>query len=88
MYSEPIDTFSECVGGYNVNFVQKQETPFSGSDPLHHLLGVVCSFPGDTDHGVCGDDDTGWTRELGQGEQATHSKNKYRHGVPSLCWTV
>jgi hypothetical protein len=62
--SEPIDTFSERVGGHDVDLVKEQETPFSRSNPLHYFFSVVRPFPGDTDHRVGRDDDTSRTGKL------------------------
>ena len=64
MDSETIHALSECIGWDDVNLVEKQETPFPRSDPLHYFLGVVCSFTGNSYHRVCGDDDSCWAGEL------------------------
>ena len=53
----------EDVGGYNVHLVSNQQSPFSLTDKLHNLLGIVRTFPSVTDHRVGADDDTGLARE-------------------------
>jgi hypothetical protein len=64
MNPETIDTFPECIGWDDMYLVEKQETPFPRSDPLHYFLGIVCSFTGNSNHRVGGDDDSGWAGEL------------------------
>jgi hypothetical protein len=64
MNAETIDTLPERIGWDDMYLVEEQETPFPRSDPLHYFLSVVGSFTGDSNHRVCGDDDTCWACEL------------------------
>lgn len=48
----------------HMHFIEKNESPFSGCEEIHHLLGFVRSIVGVGYHRICRNDDTAVSCEL------------------------
>lgn len=86
VHSEPVDAFSERVGGYDVYFVEEQEPPFSRSDPLHHFFGVVRSFTSDSNHRVGRNDDSGGAGKLNVSSSLIQIEEERELTISLLDW--
>mmetsp|Transcript_9472 Transcript_9472/g.18141 ORF Transcript_9472/g.18141 Transcript_9472/m.18141 type:complete len:279 (+) Transcript_9472:1068-1904(+) len=49
---------SEHLGRNNVDFIHQQQSPLTTGDNIHYFLGFYCTFPGESNHGIGGDNNS------------------------------